>query len=396
VLGLRRGLDLARNAEAAGLRVVAICDADQARLDASGASPDIALYTDFDQLLQHPADAVVLANHFHQHAPFAIAALDAGRDVLSEITACMTGAEAVALVRAVERSDRVYMLAENWQFTAYNQEMRRLALAGEIGKFLYGEAEYVHPMSAATHNDYSPGANHWRNWIPATYYCTHSLGPLMYVTDTWPAAVNGFVVAADPEDPQQQATPRVNDTASVIMVRNRDGSLCKLLQYGLRGEGLYTRVHGNLGMMENLREGDQARLRVKKESFDDPEGRGYERVYTPPLPPAPVNAEGSGHAGADLFVSLAFADAVTTRRPAFFDVHRAVTMSMVGIQAWRSALRDGAPEPVPDLREEAARAEFENDHWSPDPAAAAEGQPPTGVSGNQTRMSVGPRLFQAK
>ena len=364
------------------MRVVAICDSNQQRLEGSGASADIKLLADFEALLEVDCDAVVLANHFHQHSPYAIRALEAGKHVLSEITACKTGAEAVALVRAVERSGQVYMLAENWQFTAYNQEMRRLYRADEVGKFLYGEAEYIHPMSARAYNELSPGRDHWRNWIPATYYCTHSLGPLMYITDTRPTLVNGFVVPYDADDPAQSLTARRCDTASVIMARMDNGALVKLIQLGLRGEGLYSRVHGNRGLMENLRAGDQGLLRVRCDAQDDPAGEGYERVYQPEFPPTPVPVEGSGHGGADRFVSLAFAAAVRGDEPAFFDVYRATAMSMVGIQAYRSALQDGAPMSVPDFREETDRLIHEDDHWSPDPADRGEGQPWPSVLGN--------------
>ena len=49
---------------------------------------------------------------------------------------------------------------------------------------MYGEGEYIHPIDADNWNKMSCGMNHWRNWIPATYYCTHSLAPIMYITET--------------------------------------------------------------------------------------------------------------------------------------------------------------------------------------------------------------------
>jgi predicted dehydrogenase len=382
VLGLRRGLDLARNATAAGMELVAVCDADGNRLRSAGLPESVTTYTDFQDLLAHDCEAVLLANHFHQHAPFAIRALNAGKHVLSEITACKTAAEGVALVGAAESSDRVYMLAENWQFTAYNQEMRRLFRAGEVGKFLYGEAEYVHPMSADGYKDLSPGIDHWRNWIPATYYCTHSLGPVMYITDTDPVSVNALVIPYDRDDPAITDTERRNDTASVIMARMDNGAIVKLIQFGLRGEGLYTRIHGNRGLMENARHGDQRMLRVKKDRFDDAGGVGYDRLELPEFPPTPVPVDGAGHGGADLFVSLAFTAAVRGEAPPFFDVYRAVAMSMVGIQAYRSALEDGAPVSVPDFRQKADRLAFEGDDWSPDPADRRDGQPWPSVLGD--------------
>jgi predicted dehydrogenase len=39
---------------------------------------DVAVYTDYDRFLEHDMDAVVLANYFHQHAPFAIGRWSAG------------------------------------------------------------------------------------------------------------------------------------------------------------------------------------------------------------------------------------------------------------------------------------------------------------------------------
>ena len=77
---------------------------------------------------------------------------------------------------------------------AYNQEMKRRYDAGDIGEFKYGEGEYVHPDPPEVKLARSVGTNHWRNWIPATYYCTHALAPVMYITDTRPVKVNGFVV----------------------------------------------------------------------------------------------------------------------------------------------------------------------------------------------------------
>ena len=59
-------------------------------------------------------DAVVLANYFHQHAPFAIKALKADKHVMSETAACHTLGEGVALARAVEKSGKIYMFAENY------------------------------------------------------------------------------------------------------------------------------------------------------------------------------------------------------------------------------------------------------------------------------------------
>src|SRR5436190_19609547 len=114
---------------------------------------------------------------------------------MSECICNATLAEGVALCRAVERSGKTYMLAENYAYTAFSMEMRRLYRAGEIGEVTYAEGEYNHPMAPRERVALSPGLDHWRNWLPSTYYCTHALAPLVYVGGQMPVKVNGLWIA---------------------------------------------------------------------------------------------------------------------------------------------------------------------------------------------------------
>jgi predicted dehydrogenase len=371
IVGLGRGLAFARLRQSSlGLELVALCDTSEERLHEVAALLGVTAHTDYDALLAHDLDAVILANWFHEHAPFALRALAAGKHVLSETAACFTLAEGVELVRALERSDRIYMLAENYPYMRPNQEMRRLYQAGEIGDFVYGEGEYVHPMSADFLNSISVGRDHWRNWLPATYYCTHALAPLMFVTDTWPASVSGFVIPHDPRDANKARTVRRMDTASMIAVEMDSGAVVKLLQYDLRGEGNWVRIHGNRGLMENLRHGDQQMLRVRKEPFEKAVGEPVERIYRPDFPFGEEESRGAGHGGSDYFVYHAFAEAIRRGEQPYLDVRRGVAVSIVGALAWRSALQGSIPVRVPDFRDEAQQAEFENDDWAPGPGVA--------------------------
>ncbi|HET7559749.1 MAG TPA: Gfo/Idh/MocA family oxidoreductase, partial [Limnochordia bacterium] len=178
VVGAGRGQSFARMAPQVGLELVAVCDQWVEKLEQVGRAFDVATYTDYDRFLEHDLDAVVLANYFHQHAPFAIKALAAGKHVMSETMACKTLAEGVALVRAVEASGKVYMFAENYPYSAPNQELQRLYRAGAIGEVRYAEGEYNHPMDRVTRLRIAPGLQHWRNNLAPTYYCSHALAPL--------------------------------------------------------------------------------------------------------------------------------------------------------------------------------------------------------------------------
>lgn len=382
VVGVGRGQSFMRSAGPNGMELVAVCDSWQERLADVGRDLGVATYTDFDALLHHDLDAVVLANYFHQHAPLAVKALEAGKHVMSECAACHTLAEGVALARAVEKSGKIYMLAENYPYMVYNQEMRRLYQEGLVGDFKYGEGEYVHPDPADVKLARSCGSLHWRNWVPATYYCTHSMAPVMYITDTRPIKVNGFVVPYDFNDPTQTMHMKRTDTCAVTICRMDNDAVMKSLHGGLRGHGNYVRIHGNKGLMENSRHGDKNRLRIWREPWEKPAGVPVETVYTPDFPTHQRAATETGHGGGDFFTSHHFSEAIRTGQQPYLDVYRGIDMSIVGILAWRSALNDSAPVAVPDFRSENVRKTYENDHWSPDPTRESDNRPPTSILGD--------------
>lgn len=383
-----RGYMLARNAgTSSGLEVAAVCDVHEEKVRRAAAELGAVAYTDFDRFLEHDTDAVLLANYFHQHAPFAVRALRAGKHVLSETTACFTLAEGVQLVEAAEASGKVYMLVENYAYFAYNMELRRLYRTGSLGEMRYGEGEYVHPIPSGFWNAISPGRNHWRNWMPMTYYLTHSLAPLLYITDTRPVRVNALVLPRDEADEEHFGkTARVNDLGSVILCTMDNDAVVKLLWGQLRTQGAWTSIRCRRGMMENLRFGDPRMVRVRREAFERTADEPIEQAYLPDFP-EPYGGLGlDGHGGADYVVLQEFIRAVRGEGPAFFDVYRAVDMAAVGIQAYRSALAGGAPFEVPDFRKPAVRRKYAKDDWSPAPEHRKPGQPWPSVRG-RVRLS---------
>ncbi|MFP4029354.1 MAG: Gfo/Idh/MocA family protein [Candidatus Brocadiia bacterium] len=381
VVGVGRGRTFIHSARRVGMELVAVCDTWEEKLKEVGKNLDVETYTDYDRFLEHEMDAVVLANYFHEHAPFAVRALESGRHVMSECAACHTLAEGVRLARSVEKTGKIYMLAENYPYMAPNQEMQRLYRDGAVGKFLYGEGEYVHPDTARARMSRSVGINHWRNWIPATYYCTHSIAPIMFITDTRPVEVSGFIVPYDHDDPTLTKTVRRSDVAAVIMMKMDNQAVAKSLHGGLRGHQNYVRIHGNAGLMENSRVMNKNMLRVRREPFDKDEGEPVEKLYLPDFPEHHQEAVSAGHGGGDFFTNFHFAEAIRTGQQPYLNVYRAIDMSIAGVQAWRSALKDGAPVPVPDFREESVRQKYEDDQWSPDPTRETGENVPTSIRG---------------
>ena len=380
VVGVARGMTFARGAEFAGMKLVALCDTWEERLQSAGAQLGVAAYTEYDRFLEHDMDAVVLANYFHQHAPFAVKALDAGFHVMSETSACKTLGEGAALARAVERSGKIYMFAENYAYFACVQEMRRLYLAGEIGEVQYCEGEYVHPSYWRDVFARSQGMNHWRNWTPGIYYCTHAMSPIMHVTDTHPVSVNAQSIARSDAD-EQRLTLKRGDPGFVAMIRLNNGAMARIAGLQLRGHGNWYRFHGTRGLMENTRGMNHGMLRIVHEEWDRRKSDVGEKIYVPDFPVHGDLARKAGHGGGDFFTNFHFAEAIRKGEQPYLDVYRGLEMTLVGIQGWRSCLANGAPFDIPDFRDEAVRKQYEDDDWSPYPEDRLPGQPWPSITG---------------
>lgn len=366
VLGLGRGAALARLAQQAGMELVAVCERDDRRRDRAATASGAAAYRDVEPFLAHAMDAVILVNDFDQHAPIAIQALERGLSVLSETAACRTVAEGVALVEAAERSSGIYMFAENYPYMPVTREMRRRYAAGDIGEVRYAEAEYLDEPAdlMAMVNDRS----HWRARTPATYYCTHSLAPVAAITGTQPVEVSGFVVPTAGDPAALERARQGRGWAALLVVRLDNGAVFKSLHGFLEGsQQAWVRLHGDRGLMENLRQGDTRTLRVVWDAKDGEDWQRAEETYLP-WPPEfpPTAADPMGDGVAETLMLRDFASAVRRQRAPDQDVYFGVELSITGIQAMRSSLAGSLPVEIPDLRRLDVRRAYTADDWFPD------------------------------
>ncbi len=372
VFGAGRGVHLAHNFKLLGCDIVALCDFDEARLAAGAKSlgDGVTLYRDFDSFIEHDMDAVILANYFHEHAPYAIRCFEKGIHVFSECISNGTMAEGVELIRAHEKSSSVYFLAENYPQMLFNREMQRICAGGTLGKVMYAEGEYNHPIDVwdiGFKKEYVYFADHWRNHIPGTYYITHSLGPIMRATGATPKKVTAFSVFAPIEGDVPTASYGA-DRSSIITTRNDDGSVFRMVGWGQFGahHNAY-RICGTEGQVENLRDGSQ-RVLLRYNAWSKPEDAQEISTYLPDWNDKDEELiKTSGHGGGDYITARMFLECIEAgKQPEHpFDIHSAVTMASVAILGHRSVLAGGAPMDIPDFHTEAARVQYENDRQTP-------------------------------
>lgn len=163
--------------------LTAICDLNEERLaDWKKHMPDILCYTSYTKMLESPdIDAVFIATPINLHFEQSLAALSAGKHVLSEVYSANTLDELERLIRAVEDSGLVYMLAENYVYTRQNMMVLNMCQKGAFGEITYAEGAYIHDCRPLRHD--AEGKMTWRGEMlqqdgMKNTYPTHSLGPV--------------------------------------------------------------------------------------------------------------------------------------------------------------------------------------------------------------------------
>lgn len=380
IFGLGRGREYIRCFLLNNAEITAVCDKNQEKVKrcAEQLGNDVACYFDFDAFIEHDMDAVVLTNYFHEHAGYAIRCLEKGIHVFSECLSNGTMAEGVALVRAAEKSNAIFMLAENYPYMGCNREMRRIYGDGSLGKLLYAEGEYNHPFdpySAEHVRRLYDSEKHWRNFLPRTYYVTHSLAPLMLITGAKPIRVTALPVVAPLSD-DCLFPSYVAEKAAVITCLNDDGSVFRITGCSAFGaEENYYRICGEKGQVESVK-GDAGVVSLHYNSWEIPEGRQrHNHDYLSRNFQEEELLKGIGHGMSDFYVVREFLDCVRKKQTPEMDVHFSVRMASVAILAHRSMLENGVPYAIPDFTKEEERSVYENDTLSP--FWYSDGTPPT-------------------
>ena len=365
--------------------LVAVCDKDEfkrERVKLEINDDSVALYSDFDEFLKHDMDAVVLANYANEHAPFAIRCMEAGKHVFSEVLPFQNMKEAVELIECIERTGKVYAYGENYCYMPAPYEMKKLYKEGKIGEFEYGEGEYVHNCEPIWPEIAYGEEDHWRNNGYSTFYCTHSLGPIVHITGLRPVKVTGF------EGCMNERRLRVgckSSSVGLLIVEFENGAIYKSLHGDLYKNNIWYSVYGSKGRMEtareSAREGDVHRIYVDFDEYSGAYDTEKHEDYRPTHAEAEM-AKGYGHGNSDFYSMYNFVRKIQGFEDAdIIDVYEACDMFLPGIFAYRSILQDNVKLEIPDMRDPAVREQYRNDTACTDPKGAGDQLLPTTSKG---------------
>ncbi|MGI6538841.1 MAG: Gfo/Idh/MocA family protein [Caldicoprobacterales bacterium] len=362
VFGAKRGMSMIKiYLRHPDTDLVAVCDKSVEDLTRAAEAAEevgkkVALYENFEDFFKHDMDAVVLANYATEHVPYAVRLLDSGRHILSEVPASETMAQAVELIEAVERTGLVYTFAENCCYFPAAFEMQRLYEQGELGEVMYAQGEYIHDSPPGK---YTYGMkNHWRNRLYSTFYCTHSLGPILTITGRRPVQVVGFQT----NEAVWKRRHGRKFAPGIEMVTLDNGAIVRSIHGSMkRAYGCKWMVFGTKGMAESDRF-DDGKIHVFREG--EVIGQGEFTSYSPQHSAVDMDLK-TGHGNADLGAPHYFIQRILGRPEGYkyaIDVYTGVDMSICGILAYRSILNGNIPIKVPNLRNKEERDAYRNDH----------------------------------
>jgi predicted dehydrogenase len=340
-------------------------------------------FASLDEVCRSDVDAVALFTQRWRHGPQAVQALSAGKHVYSAVPAAITLEEMADLVEAAGRTGLIYMMGETSYYYPAAIYCRERFRAGDFGRFVYGEAEYLHDMSKFVAAYDRTNGEGWRAIasFPPMLYATHTLALVLSVTDAHVDQVSCLGIADDHADGifREEISAWGNVFSNeVALFRTSDGGACRINEFrrtGISGEPhVRVSIYGTDASYEeqigfrawvtrdpadftDLRErfactGVRLDPNGKPEALSAPTDDGFlglSVVHPAERLPAEYRGIENGHEGGHPFLADDFVRACVSGQQPILDVYTAARYTVPGIVAHASAQRGGELMNVPDF-----------------------------------------------
>ena len=127
------------------VEIVGVCDLNEDRVKEVAAEYDVSRkFTDYNELFaRNDIDAVSLCVPNNLHAELAVAAVAAGKHVLTEKPMADTLANAQKIVEAARTTDKVFMLGMNNRFREDTQVLKAMINQGDLGEIYFAKCGWT-------------------------------------------------------------------------------------------------------------------------------------------------------------------------------------------------------------------------------------------------------------
>jgi predicted dehydrogenase len=289
-------------------------------------------YESLEILVKDPKiEAVFVATDAPNHARHCMEVLNHGKHVMTAVPAVLGSIEqAEELLETVKKTGLKYMMAETSYYRADCYGMRKIYNAGGFGRLIYSEGEYYHYR--LTPIDSYKG---WRIGMPPLWYPTHSTAYYVGVTGKRFTSVScvGFNAGFDAYKPGANRYDNRFTDEVALFETSEGGSSRMLMCKGIRDLIVERgRVFGERGWM------DGTEYHGAEKNLPD--------ISRPPLPPG---MPAGGHGGSHGHLSNEFITAILEDRQPLVNIYEALAMTVPGIVAHQSALKDGETLKIPQF-----------------------------------------------
>lgn len=288
-------------------------------------------YPSLEELVKDDGiEAVFVATDAPSHARHCIEALQHGKHVATAVPAVFGSIEeADAVYEAVKESGLKYMMFETSAFHNESYAMREIYNAGGFGKLVYCEGEYNHYME--TPIDSYKG---WRIGLPPQWYPTHSNA--YYVTISGGSftevACMGIPSIVEHLKPEGNVYKNPFGTEIALFRTSEGGTARMAVSWDTPGYGAEAgRVRGQKGSMYGMQ-------------YDGVADISAVNLNKPPLP---STVDAGGHGGSHGYLMNEFVTAILEDRTPLVNVAWALNMTVAGVVAHQSALKDGERMRIP-------------------------------------------------
>ena len=315
------------------VEIAAVCDVSAERCaELAIACKCQRTYSSLEEMVKdHSLEAIFLGTDAPNHAQHAILCLNHGKHVACTVPAVFGSLEdADRLYETVKKTGLEYMMFETSAYHAACYAMRVAYESGALGKIIYAEGQYYHyfPTPLASYGK-------WRTGIPPMWYPTHSTAYYVAVTGQSFTKVScqGFRGQIPHFQPEANCYKNPFDSEVALFQTSEGGSARMSVCWGMRGSAGETGlVHGELGRMNGT-------------SFSPEEDRpNLPDLSKPPLPPG---MDAGGHDGSHGYLTNEFVTALLENRTPLINIALSLNMTVPGIIAHQSALKDGELLTVP-------------------------------------------------
>ena len=274
-------------------------------------------------------EAIFCATDAPHHAEHCMLVMNHGKHAATAVPAVFGSVEQAHQVFAtVKRTGLNYMMFET---SCYHDElyaMRELYKKGHFGKIIYSEGEYYHYFATPF-----PSYKGWRIGLPPQYYPTHSNAFYCGVTGGSFTEVTclGMPSIIEHLTPTGNAYKNPFGT-EIALFRTSEGGMSRMaVSWDTPGRG-----------------GEMGRIRGQKGSYYDTFG-GVEKVEIPKKFPLPPTVSAGGHGGSHGYLTNEFVMSILENRKPLVDITMALNMSVAGVVAHQSALKDGERLKIPQF-----------------------------------------------